>query len=89
MNKLALIMSPERGLRIRALREKAGISQTELARAIGRDQPTVSRIERFGIGPASLPVRIFCEALGVTVQDLIGDSPSLVESRITPPAETL
>lgn len=39
------------GLRIRHLREQQGLSQTELANQIGKDQPSLNRLERGRVNP--------------------------------------
>lgn len=66
---------PEEKLTFRQLRERAGLSQDELARHIGVTGKTVSNWER-GISLASLTVpqmKTLCKALGVTLDELPDD----------------
>jgi transcriptional regulator with XRE-family HTH domain len=58
--------------RLRELRETAGISQRELARLIGQDSSNVSYWERSGQIPRSDVLVPIATALGVSVQELIG-----------------
>ncbi|MFM7427291.1 MAG: helix-turn-helix transcriptional regulator [Elainella sp.] len=60
---------------LRELRERAGLSQEGLARAINVSSKTISNWER-GTGAASLTipqVKALCEALGVTLSELPND----------------
>lgn len=65
------------GSSIRAYRERAGISQDELARRIDHDQTFVSRLERAGpdsrIAPASV-LNAIGRALSVPVARLLADA---------------
>ena len=57
---------------LRALREQAGISQRELARQIGERQSNVSFWERTSLLPRSDKLVPLAQALGVTVEELLG-----------------
>jgi transcriptional regulator with XRE-family HTH domain len=57
---------------LRALREKAGLSQRELARLIDERQSNVSFWERTGLLPRSDKLTPIAKALGVTVEELLG-----------------
>lgn len=57
---------------LRALREKAGLSQRELARLIDERQSNVSFWERTGLLPRSDKLAPIAQALGVTVEELLG-----------------
>lgn len=59
--------------KLRALREAAGISQRELARQIDERQSNVSFWERTGILPRSDKLTAIATALGVTVEQLLGE----------------
>jgi transcriptional regulator with XRE-family HTH domain len=58
---------------LRALREAAGISQRELARQIGQDQSNVRYWETTGKIPRSDVLAPMAKALGVTVEQLLGE----------------
>jgi transcriptional regulator with XRE-family HTH domain len=58
--------------RLRALREKAGISQRELARQIGQDQSNVRFWETTGKIPRSDVLIPIAKVLGVTVEEILG-----------------
>ena len=59
---------------LRALREKSGISQHELARQIGERQSNVSFWELTGTLPRSDKLAPIALALGVTVEELLGEA---------------
>lgn len=54
---------------LRERREAAGIKQTDLAKALRTDQPTVSRFERGEVRLDLVQVRRWCEALQVPFAD--------------------
>lgn len=58
------------GKAIAWLRERRGMSQAELAAAVGISQPTLSRFERGAGQPDALTMRRLAEALGTSVDDL-------------------
>ena len=61
------------GERLATLRKAAGLSQAELAKAIGIPQRTLSQYERIAeTFPAALVVPL-ARALGVTLEELLGD----------------
>lgn len=59
--------------RLKAFREAAGISQRELARQIGQDQSNVRYWENSGNLPRSDVLLPMAKALGVTVEELLGE----------------
>lgn len=59
---------------LRALREKSGISQHELARQISERQSNVSFWELTGTLPRSDKLAAIALALGVTVDELLGEA---------------
>jgi len=61
--------------RLRQLREAAGISLRELARQIGETHTNVGFWERTGTLPRSNVLVPISQALGVTVEQLLGDTP--------------
>jgi transcriptional regulator with XRE-family HTH domain len=59
--------------RLRSLREARGISLRELARQIGVDSSNVSYWERTGLLPRSNVLMPIAKALGVTLEELLGE----------------
>ncbi len=59
---------------LRALREKTGMSQHELARQIGERQSNVSFWELTGALPRSDKLASIAQVLGVTVEELLGEA---------------
>ena len=50
---------------VRALREKAGLSQTELAQRMGSTQPAIARLEAGGVSPNIETLQRVADALHV------------------------
>jgi transcriptional regulator with XRE-family HTH domain len=66
-----LRVTPEIGARLKAHRDRAGLSQEILASEVGLDQSRISNIER---GKASIPLPVLasiCGLLGVSVEQVI------------------
>jgi transcriptional regulator with XRE-family HTH domain len=57
---------PSLGESLRAYRQQAGVSGTELARRVGRSQPWVSRVERNRAVPSASEAEQLAAALGCT-----------------------
>jgi transcriptional regulator with XRE-family HTH domain len=58
--------------RLKAIREAAGLSQRELARQIGEDHSNIRYWETTGKIPRSDVLAPMAKALGVTVEELLG-----------------
>lgn len=58
------------GSKIRELREKAGLNQTQLAEKAGLSQSHVSRLENAEHSPANFTLQKIAQALGVSVSDI-------------------
>lgn len=71
------------------LRNAAGMSQSELARAAGTTQPAISKIERGEANLRLTTVARLAAALGVEASELLADSPSSLRaaSRSAAPAK--
>jgi transcriptional regulator with XRE-family HTH domain len=65
----------ESGTRLAALRRHAGLSQVQLAEAVGIPQRTLSFYEREAEAIPSTLVPVFAEALGVTIEEVLGLEP--------------
>ena len=63
------------GSRLKALRKKAGLTQEELAEAIGVHSVTVSQWESNSFLPKTLNIKAIAKALGVSEAELLQDSP--------------
>jgi transcriptional regulator with XRE-family HTH domain len=66
-------MAEKTASRLRQFREAAGLSLRELARQIGEDHSNVSFWERTGALPRSNVLLPIAQALGVTVEQLLGE----------------
>jgi transcriptional regulator with XRE-family HTH domain len=64
---------PKQAARLAALRKVAGLSQTELARAINVSQQTIAYWETSAVPPRSDVLPKMAKALGVHVEDILGD----------------
>lgn len=64
------------GERIKQARVKAGLTQVDLAAAIGMDPSSVSHWERDVSSPQSESLAAVARALGVTVDSLCADGPA-------------
>jgi transcriptional regulator with XRE-family HTH domain len=62
-----------RGKHLKALREAAGLSMRELARQIGEDHSNVRYWEQGGSLPRSDVLLPMAKALGVTVEEVLGE----------------
>ena len=59
------------GEKLRAARQRAGMTQAQLAEAIGCKQKDVSRWEAGQIEPGVLTVKKMAQALGCSMDDLV------------------
>jgi transcriptional regulator with XRE-family HTH domain len=66
---------PKQGHRLVSLRKAAGLSQTELAKAIRVPQQTVAYWETCTTPPRSDVLPQMAKVLGVRVEDILGDTP--------------
>jgi transcriptional regulator with XRE-family HTH domain len=67
---------PKQAARLAALRKAAGLSQTELAEAIDVSQQTIAYWETSPVPPRSDVLPKMAKALGVRVEDILGDGPT-------------
>jgi transcriptional regulator with XRE-family HTH domain len=66
---------PKQGHRLATLRKAAGLSQTELAKALGVSQQTVAYWETAATPPRSDVLPKMAKALGIRVEEILGDTP--------------
>jgi len=64
--------SPQRGQRLKALREAAGLTQRELARQLGVHHSNIQFWESGAVPPRSEVLPAMAELLGVRVEELLG-----------------
>jgi transcriptional regulator with XRE-family HTH domain len=56
---------------LRKYRERAGKSQTEVAKALGLDQSRVAKIERGERRIDIIELRIYCQAVGISLAEFV------------------
>ena len=61
------------GLKVRKLRLSKSLSQTDLAFKIGKDQPSINRLEKGKINPSILYLLEIANGLEVPVSKLLED----------------
>lgn len=63
-------MEDEKNLKMKAARMERGLSQTDLANAVGATRQTIGLIEAGRYNPSLKLCRAICKALGKTLDDL-------------------
>ncbi|MCV9385284.1 helix-turn-helix domain-containing protein [Reichenbachiella ulvae] len=59
------------GSKIREIRESKGLSQTQLAYKIGKDQPSINRLEKGRINPSYVYLLEVSSGLEITIAELL------------------
>ena len=57
----------ELGLKVKSIRVSKGLTQTELANTIGKDHPSINRLEKGKINPSYMFLLEVAEGLGVSI----------------------
>ena len=57
------------GLKVKSIRLSKNLTQTELANIIGKDHPSINRLERGKINPSYIFLLEVAEGLGVSITD--------------------
>lgn len=57
------------GLKVKSIRLSKNLTQTELANIIGKDHPSINRLERGKINPSFIFLLEVAEGLGVSITD--------------------
>jgi putative transcriptional regulator len=70
MNKEVLLK--DLGVRIRIIRKDKGITQLQLAHAIGKDQQSIQRLEKGNINPSYVYLQEIANGLNVSLLELLG-----------------
>jgi len=63
------------GQRIRALRERRGLTQMELGALIDKDFQAISRMEKGRVNPSAYQVYLIAGALGVPIEEFFDFTP--------------
>lgn len=58
---------------VKKLRLEKGYSQTHLANIIGKDQPSVNRLEKGRINPSYIYLLEICEGLEIDINELLSE----------------
>lgn len=66
---------------LRRLRQAQGLSQEELAEAIGVDRTTIAKLEAGGRRPRRKTARVLAQVLGVTLAELAASDEFAEENR--------
>lgn len=66
-------MEGEKNLRMRAARQNAGLSQTDLAKRVGATRQTIGLIEAGKYNPSLKLCTAICKTLGKTLDELFWD----------------
>jgi len=59
------------GARIKAIREKKGMTLQEVAHTIGKDRQSIHRLEKGDFNPSYIYLLDVCRGLGISIVDLI------------------
>jgi putative transcriptional regulator len=71
----------ELGNKIRLYRLEKNLSQTTFANKIGKDQPSINRLERGNINPSYLYLLEVCDGLEITISELLNKNPNPKSSK--------
>ena len=58
---------------VREARIRVRLSQTELAHSIGKDQPSINRLEKGKINPSYVYLTEVCEGLNISMEELFSN----------------
>ena len=59
------------GERVKEARQEKNMSQTLLANKIGKDQPSINRLEKGNINPSYIYLLEVCEGLEIDISELL------------------
>jgi len=71
MDKNELLL--QLGERVKEIRIQKGLTQTELANKIGKDHPSINKLENGKVNPSYYFLFEVAQGLGVDIKDLIGN----------------
>lgn len=64
-------MLEQLGLRVKEIRLQKGLTQTELANKIGKDHPSINKLENGKVNPSYIFLHEVAEGLGVDLKYII------------------
>lgn len=59
------------GIKVKLARTNKNLSQTDLAYKIGKDQPSINRLEKGKINPSYIYLLEVCDGLGISLGELM------------------
>lgn len=62
------------GSKVREIRLSKGMTQTELAHLIGKDHPSINKLENGKVNPSFIFLTEVAEGLGVEVKDFLAST---------------
>jgi putative transcriptional regulator len=65
------VMLEQLGLKVKEIRLQKGLTQTELANKIGKDHPSINKLENGKVNPSYIFLCEVAEGLDVSFNDLI------------------
>jgi transcriptional regulator with XRE-family HTH domain len=71
MDKKAML--EQLGLRVKEVRLQKGLTQTELANKIGKDHPSINKLENGKVNPSYVFLLEVAQGLEVHIKDIIPD----------------
>ena len=69
MNKSDILI--QLGSRVKEIRLNKGMTQTELANKIGKDHPSINKLENGKVNPSYIFLLEVCEGLEIDIKDLM------------------
>ncbi len=61
------------GEKVRQLRMERKLSQMQLAHIVGKDQPSINRLEKGNINPSYIYLLEICQGLEISLSELLED----------------
>lgn len=71
MEEEKFILLKKLGKRVRKMRKERGLSQTELANNINKDQPSIQRLEAGNINPSFYYLHQVAQGLNIPFKELV------------------
>ena len=61
----------ELGLKVKKIRKSKGMTQMELAHEIGKDHPSINRLEKGKFNPSYIYLLEIADGLGISITELL------------------